>query len=95
MSEIIQWINFQELTLREGPLAKLFFFNFTAAVIFSNPVFIDIINMTALQLALAALLLVSIANGQAGTSLNTAAIPTSVQPINKGLTMQATVWPSY
>jgi hypothetical protein len=51
--------------------------------------------MTALQLALAALLLVSIANGQAGTSLNTAAIPTSVQPINKGLTMQATVWPSY
>jgi hypothetical protein len=46
-------------------------------------------------LALAALLLLSIANAQSTTSLNTAAIPTSVQPISKGLTFQATVWPAY
>lgn len=50
--------------------------------------------MTPIRLALAALLLASIANAQTNIFF-TAAIPTNVQPVNKGLTFQATVWPSY
>lgn len=66
-------------------------FNLIAAVIFSNQTFLYIIKtMPTLHLALAALLLVGIVNSQ-----QVSATPTGVQPINKGMTFQATVWPSY
>lgn len=45
-----------------------------------------------IRIVLAVVLLVTLASGQ---STVTAAIPTPVQPIPKGLTLQATVWPSY
>ena len=47
-------------------------------------------NMPTVHLAFVALLLSGIVHSQI-----TSAIPTAVQPNNKGMTFQATVWPSY
>ena len=48
--------------------------------------------MQSVQLALSVLILASIV--QAQTPL-VSALPTNTQPIHKGLTFQATVWPRY
>ena len=48
------------------------------------------------HLTLTLLLLASFAHAQAGTpSSVVSAKPSTLQPLNKGLTLQATVWPSY
>lgn len=50
--------------------------------------------MKSLKLALSLLVLLGWTAAQ-NTAASTAAIPTNVQPVNKGLTFQATVFPTY
>ena len=51
--------------------------------------------MKSLKLVLALLVMASIATAQLGSSAQVSAIPSNLQPLNKGLTFQATVFPSY
>ena len=51
--------------------------------------------MRVLASTLAVVLLIGVVKSQTGMSAFTAVLPPHLQPIPKGLTFQATVWPSY